>query len=392
MTTTVQAAITLIKSAITGRAMVLPEGYSMQQAQHLLQEQGLLPIGYVGAVNCGYPAEDEIMLFLVDYYCMEAVKSEQQMERIRLVCEAFEENGIDYMPVKGAIIKTMYPSHELRGMSDADILIREEQYSRIHPVMEKLGFREAGESDHEHIWETEYLKVELHKRLMPTYHKDYYSYFGEGWDLAKVQNGHRWAMTEEDAFIYNFIHFAKHYRDAEGSSRFIVDLWVHKQCRPDMDMTYIRRKMADMKMETFFDNILRVMEAWFEDGAWDEVTERITQVLFNIDAQERKTANTVAKSVHMAHDYGDSRKAERAGTIRKIFPDRDHINWSYPQWKKVPLPIAWVLRWFYLLFFRRKAIKKKSQQPHVTAEQRENYRKDLEYVGLEFSDGVALPD
>ena len=68
------------------------------------------------------------------------------------------------------------------------------------------------------------------------------------------------------------------------------------------------------------------------------------------------------------------------------------MNWSYPQWKKVPLPFAWVLRWYTLIFLNRKAIQKQSRQIQVTEEQRENFRKDLEYVGLEFSDGVALPD
>ncbi|MBR0445667.1 MAG: nucleotidyltransferase family protein [Oscillospiraceae bacterium] len=392
MTSSIQAAIALIKSAITGEAVSLPEKYSMERTQRLLQEQGLLPIGFVGAGNCGYPADSEIMLFLLDYYCMATVHSEQQLELIEKISQAFEKNGIDYMPVKGAILKTMYPSHELRGMSDADILIREEEYPRIRPVMEKLGFRESGESDHEHIWLHKYLKVELHKRLIPSYNKDFYSFFGEGWDLAKIQNGHRWAMTEEDAFIYNFIHFAKHYRDGEGSSRFVIDLWVHMGKCPQLDMVYIREKMAELRIERFYDHIMAVIDAWFRDGQWSEVTERITQVLFNIDATERKQANAVAQSLHITHDAGDDKKAQKIQKLHAIFPSRDHMNWSYPRWKKVPLPIAWVLRWLYLVFFRRKAIQRKKEQVQVTAQQRENYRKDLEYVGLEFSDGVALPD
>lgn len=392
MTTKIEAAIAMIKCAVTGEPVALPEGYETNQTINLLFKQGLLTMGYTAAMICQCPMDEKSHRIVLDRYCMDVVRSEQQMEKVQAISDAFEENGIDYMPVKGALLKHMYPNPEMRKMSDADILIRQEQYEKIIPVMKALGFTESGESDHEHIWTSDYLKVELHKRLMPTYHKDYYSFFGEGWDLAKIQNGHRWSMTEEDAFIYNFIHFAKHYRDGEGNCRFVIDLWVHMRCHPELDMDYIRRKMADMRMEAFYDNIMRVIETWFGDRPWDEVTERITQVLFTVDAEERKQAHAVARSVHATHTYGDARAAEKNYRKQILFPDRDHMNWSYPQWKKVPLPIAWVLRWFHLVFFRRKTVQERSHQQTISEQQRESYRKDLEYVGLQFSDAVVLPD
>ena len=35
-----------------------------------------------------------------------------------------EENGIDYLPLKGYNLKKLYPKPELRTMGDADVLIR----------------------------------------------------------------------------------------------------------------------------------------------------------------------------------------------------------------------------------------------------------------------------
>lgn len=387
MTAEQKIAIQLLKSAITGEPEVLPNPPHMHAVQTLLTHQGVPTMGYIGAVNSHYHTEGAMMLELLDMYCCATLQSEQQLHQIDRICNAFEENGFDYMPVKGTIMKHLYPTPELRGMSDADILIHEEQYPQIRTVMTELGFTEAGESDHEHIWVHEHLKVELHKRLMPTYNKDYYSYFGVGWDLAKVQNGHRWAMTHEDAFIYDFIHFAKHYRDSESNCRFVVDLWVHLRTYPDMDMDYIRGEMTKMHMVAFYDNIMNLIKAWFYDGPWDEKTERITEVLFT-DAEQKKEGNLVAKTVRTEQNTGNAKHRH----IEVIFPDKDHMNWSYPKWKKVPLPIAWVLRWFDLLLFRRNAIKNKASENKVTKAEMEHYRKDLEYVGLEFSDGIVLPD
>ena len=388
MTTEQRIAIQLLKSAVTGEPETLPERPPMRAVQELMLHQGVTTMGYVGAANSNYPMEHPIMLCLLDFYCVATLQSDHQIQQIQKICDAFEENGIDYMPVKGAIMKFLYPNHELRGMSDADILIREEQYSQICPIMTELGFVQSGESDHEYIWVHEHLKVELHKRLMPTYNQDYYQYFGIGWDLAKIQNGHRWSMTNEDAFIYDFIHFAKHYRDAEGNCRFIVDLWVHLRSHPDLDMAYIRKEMQKMGMEAFFDNIMNLIHAWFYDGPWDDRTERITEALFNDNEQARKDANLIAQNVRAEENKGNA----KLRPLQRVFPDREHMNWSYPKWKKVPLPIAWVMRWFHLVLFRRNVIQDRTSEKLVTKQEMENYRQDLKYVGLEFSNSIALPD
>ncbi len=389
----IQGAICMIKSAITGLPCPIPEGVPLLDVQKLMLQQRILAMGYIGAINTGYPPENKGMLYLLDQYCGAVLHSERQMAQIARISQAFDQNGIDYMPVKGAIMKAIYPNPELRTMSDADILIREEQYPQIAPIMAELGFQETGESDHEHIWIHEHLKVELHKRLIPTYNTDLYSYFGEGWDLAKTCNGHCWAMSQEDAFIYNFIHFAKHYRDGDVNCRFVIDLWVHRRHCPELDMQYIRRQMEKMKMEVFYDNIMHLLDVWFQDAPWDEKTQRITQVLFNTDAQDLKEVHTIAQNARVAQQAGSTKRLKRTQFWNRVFPSREHMDWSYPKWKKTPLPIAWMLRWGDLLINRRDVIKNRQEEmDSVTEQALTQYRQDLEYVGLQFSDGVALPE
>ena len=393
MNETIQGALILMKSAITGEPEQLPDQFNAGPVINMMSRQGVLSMGYLGALNCGVSPDHPGMVRILDQYCIDVITSERQLKHIDRICKAFEENGIEYMPVKGTLLKHMYPNHELRRMSDADILIREEKYSQIIPVMQQLGFREAGESDHEHIWENEHLKVELHKHLIPSYNKDLYSYFGTGWDLAKIQKGCRWEMTQEDAYIYNFIHFAKHYRDSDVHCRFVVDLWVHQRQCPELDMQYIRQRLRDMKMEIFFDNIMKVIDCWFADGQWDDRTDLITRVLFHVDIEDKMHQYEVAQSTRKATQSGSVKQVRQASRIRRIFPDRENMDFSYPQWKKKPLPIAWCLRWGDLAFHRRDVVKNRMGDKNRVSEQEvENYRQDLEYVGLQFSDGVALPD
>ena len=106
--------------------------------------------------------------------------------------------------------------------------------------MQKLGYAEKVESNHEYIWHKAGSYIELHKRLIPTYNKDYYSYFGDGWRLAKLKDGTRFSMTDEDQMVYLFTHYAKHYRDAGIGIRHIVDLWVYRNNKPNLNEEYIK--------------------------------------------------------------------------------------------------------------------------------------------------------
>ena len=394
MNVTQQSAILLIKSAITGKPEKLPEEMEFPAVAKLMERQGLTAICYLGALNCGIPEEDPTMQHLQDMYCVALIGSERQMELIQRISQAFEEKGIDHMPVKGTLMKKLYPDHAMRYMCDADILIKEEQYPAIIPIMESLGFQEKGESDHEHIWKHPFLMVELHKHLIPSYNKDYYSYFGVGWDLAKLQNGYCWSMTHEDAFIYDTIHFAKHYRDATANSHFIVDLWMYLRTYPDLDFEYIRHQLSRLKMEAFLDNILRVTRVWFEASEWDDVADRITNVLLN-DYSKKKIneKNAIAQETRAVEKEGSVKKARRKQILQRIFLSKEQMAHAYPQFKNLPLPIAWVARWGFTIGKWGSSIKREKQKNQTISEKViENYRQDLEYVGLQFSDNVALPD
>ena len=58
--------------------------------------------------------------------------------------DALDEKGIHYMPVKGAVMKHIYPAHELRAMGDADILIHAEHIRRIKQKMNEELAKNTG--------------------------------------------------------------------------------------------------------------------------------------------------------------------------------------------------------------------------------------------------------
>lgn len=386
MTDLQQSILTLVKSAILDQSFPLPSGFNLEEAVALSREHELTPMICEGAVNCGLH-KSPVFRSLLQESCQHLLVSERQASSLRALFRAFDQNGIDYMPLKGCRLKQRYPKHEFRPMGDADILIRTEQYDQIYPLIKALGYHEGLESNHEFNWHSVDLHLELHKRLIPSYNKDYYSYFGDGWRLATVKKGTRYAMKPEDEFIYLFVHMAKHYRDGGIGCRQMVDLWIHRRCFPDMDEIYLRRELRKLQLLEFYDNVLKTLQVWFEDGEPDEITEVITQFIFASGVWGQEENHLLSEAVKNQKLAGSALGGKLRFLFTNAFPPYLNMAMDFPVLKKLPwlLPFIWPVRWIDLLFFRRqRLLEKQALIRGTTADRIQTYQQQLNYVGLDF--------
>lgn len=377
--------ITLIKSAITGEKLALPDCFSLGEALPVLKKHGIQAMGYIGAVNCGIPKSDPIMQGLFQFYCRSVVFSQRQLDKINQLFDAFENNGIDYMPLKGTILKHLYPSHELRPMGDADVLIRVEQYDRIKPIMESLGFCFDIESDHELHWRCPELHVELHKRLIPSNNQDLYLYFGDGWQLAKQESGRRYQMTLEDQFVFLFTHFVKHFRGGGIGCRHVTDLWVFQKKHSAMDQAYIQQQMKELHLLAFYNNMQALLSCWFDQGQWNEKTEFIAEFIFNSGIWGKQKSHDLAANAKFAVKTGNVRKGKWSHFLSRAFPSLTYVGYQYPVVKKVPifLPVFWVVRWINIAIHKPDVMKRRFRMlDSSNNDEILKWQKNMDYVGL----------
>ena len=387
MTITQQGLLTLVKSALTGEKLPISQELDLIEVLKTATKHGITTIVYYGALNCGIDSKLPEMQNLLTETCKNIAVGEQQGYNIELLFSQFDELGIDYMPLKGSLLKKMYPKSEMRIMGDVDILIKTEQYDIIKPIMEKFGYTEKVESDHELTWYKVRMCVELHKRLIPSYNKDYYAYFGDGWRLAKIKNGTRYSMTNEDQMIYLFTHFAKHYRDAGIGIRHIVDLWVYRKNVEKLDEVYVVNELKKLQLSDFYANIIATLDNWFEEGEETPVTDFITQIIFNSGIYGTREA-------HVLSDAFKATKASNKMSIRsdkfisRIFPSCTAMTKRYYILKTLPflLPIMWLVRCIDILLFGRDKIALRAQDfKTATTEKIFDYGDSLNFVGLDFN-------
>lgn len=379
----------LIKSALTSEKYTLPADFDAASVFAIAKAHGATALAYYGALNCGVDSACEAMREAFSRVCREILVGERQTADVKEIIGALNNCGADFMPLKGVNLKKNYPRPEMRRMSDADILVKIEQYDRIRPVMLSLGYTENMERDHEYNWQKGSTHIELHKRLIPSYNKDYYAYFGNGWQLAKpiCDGSFEHKMSAEDEMIYLFTHFAKHYRDAGIGVRHIADLWVYRNANPNLDEDYIKNELTTLKLYDFYRNILRAIAALFEDGEHDEVTDFIAEVIMSSGEYGRKTTKFVSSALKQKKSGKNASEIIRGKVFRLIFLPYDSMCVAYPILKKIPvlLPLMWCVR------IVSRGLKKGTVKGYVNGElnvndkQIDSYQQTLNFVGLDFN-------
>lgn len=382
--------LTLIRCGLTGETLAVPEGFDLETAAPVLIEHGMSALAYEGALRCGLSKEIPSMRKLFMYYCSDIVRSEKQLTAIDCLCAAFEQAGIDFLPLKGCNLKKLYPKPELRPMDDADILIRMEQYDEISPVLREFGYTQLGESDHELRWRSRELYLELHKRLVAPKEREFFAYFDTGWTRAKraVEGEHRFCFSTEDELIFQTMHFAKHYRESGIGLKHAVDFWVFTRVHTNLDQTYLCTELRKLHLWEFYQNVLRMVSVWFEDLALDEKSAFMTDMLFRRGMFDARVNRTISDAIGFQKERGDNLKGTRFWWgMWRLFPPCSELSKQYPVLNRCPLflPGVWVVRWGSKLLFQRDRIAGAGRNmQNITAERVHAYQQALNYVGLDF--------
>lgn len=378
--------VDLIKSGISGKAVTLPPDFDWDTAEQLGLKHQVLTVMYYGVVNSGLSLPQNTLSELENCAFQCVAFNQRQLYEIENIYKAFDENKIEYMPLKGLILKSIYPKPELRQMSDADILIKPEQYGQIKPIMQSLGFVEAEESDHELAWNKKgRLYVELHKRLIPSHNKDYFDYYDDGWRLASRASGTRYDMSDEDCFIFLFTHYAKHFRNGGIGIRHITDLYVFLLKKPDINKAYIESELDKLCLKEFYENTMKTVDVWFENAFDSEITDFITEMILTSGSYGTHDNQIVSQKINSASESTSDTAIRTKELLSVIFPSYSTMIKKYGILKKCPilLPAMWIVRLVNAMLFKRKVIgREKKNLKLLTADNISDYKEALKFVGL----------
>ena len=201
----------------------------------------------------------------------------------KAIANAFDKNGIWYMPLKGSVIKKFYPNPDAREMNDVDILIDDTKRDEIKDVMNNLGFKvhipdyvkdpdvEKGEitkgENADEYFKEPFFHYELHKYLIEeSYNPKMAKYYQSVQDMLIKDSDNEcgYHFKDEDFYIYLFAHAHKHFQRNGIGPRFLMDVYVYLNSHKDMDFIYIEETCDKFGMKDFESDVRTIALETFD--------------------------------------------------------------------------------------------------------------------------------
>ena len=152
------------------------------------------------------------------------------------VLKKLDDAGIWYMPLKGSVIKEIYPEVGMREMADNDILFDASRCEDVRNIMENLGFstEEFGKSLHDHYYKKPVCNFEMHRILFTDLGDDrFQDYFSQIHTrlLKDKDNQCGYHFSGEDFYIFMIAHEYKDYISSGTGLRSLGDTFIFCKCK-----------------------------------------------------------------------------------------------------------------------------------------------------------------
>lgn len=187
-----------------------------------------------------------------------------------------EQEKIWYLPLKGILLKELYPKAGMRQMVDNDILYDVSGQKKLFAFMTGRGYQasQIGKGNHDVYEKPPVYNYEMHTRLHGVYSGPIWeSYYADVKQrLIKDEgNSYGWHFSDEDFYIYLVTHVYKHYTGGGTGLRSLLDSYVYiREKGKLLNWEYIEAEMTKLGILKFEKQFRRLSEKAFSvEGSYD---------------------------------------------------------------------------------------------------------------------------
>ena len=299
---------------------------------------------------------------------------------IEEICACFEQNEIDYILLKGAVIRDYYPEPWMRTSCDIDILVKEDYLDKaVKALVDEHQYKTDGKKTYHDIslFSPFGMHLELHHNIKEGQPK-YDVLLSQVWDYANSVEGqkYRYAQSNEFLMFHLMAHMAYHFINGGCGLRSVIDLWILEQ-HLSIDRESLEKILKQAELYEFYRVVNSLAYYWMDQ---DETEEQIVLA--------------VEKYVLLGGAYGTRSQNAAVGRVKKggrlkyfwsrIFMPYESLAILYPVIKRhrILTPFCQIARWFGAVF-KSKRIKKEIITVNATTdEQVENIKRLLDGLGL----------
>lgn len=300
------------------------------------------------------PFGDPVLSDLKKQSFSSATRDSLRERELTQIYSACTREQIPVLPLKGSVIKALYPHPELRHMSDADLLIREEDGDKMRTLMESLGhtFHKVDAGDTDVFVSPVGLNYEIHRGLAGEGFSAESRGFASGlleYSRPKAEGSYLMELPWEEHYIYILCHFIKHFIYGGVGVRQLCDLYI---CYTKWDMAPARVDVLldELGLKDFHAILKALWEHWFRGGDGSALLEELGTYILHSgvfgNEEQRATDRLLAEG------------SDRSYVLARLFPPYQTMKAYFPVLKKLPvlLPAMWGWRAVRAVLFRRKKL------------------------------------
>lgn len=322
-----------------------PNGLNWRELVSLARRQNVANIFYYAIEKLNSPIPKQAFCAFFQEYRSAVLIDHEQREATNVIFQAFNQREIRYLPLKGCVLKSLYPSPDMRTMCDVDVLVDVESLNGAEEVLRRLDFElHSRSSCHDIYCKSPYVTLELHRQLFdPSHYLSPFDNLSDVWSRAirKSEDSFEYEMSLDDFYLYLWEHMAKHFRYSGIQIRNFIDVWLFlRRYGTQLDRGKVNNSLKRSGLTDFVANGERLAEVWF-DGV--PANNHLKEVADSI-LQNRSERDWAADLFVDGSEKGDSIWKKVSPLLRLIFPSRENMERWAPSLCKVPfaLPFYWL--------------------------------------------------
>lgn len=270
------------------------------------------------------------------------------------ITSEMEKQGIWYLPLKGAILKELYPQIGMREMSDNDILYDSSRQNDLKNIMLSRGYiaESVGDSYTDVYKKPPVLNMEMHRALFQFGQDEkLFRYYEDMSRLMKRDDDKQYGyhFSDEDFYVYMTAHEYRHHIGGGTGIRSLVDCYVFMKAKEGtIDKSYIAEQFRQLGIEDYAQKRLSLAMKLFSSADTLSLTESEEKelekyLLFGTYG----TINNVGESSIKRYVEKSGSRSKAGFIMSRLFPSMEFMKHHYPFFykTKVLLPVGYVWRW-----------------------------------------------
>ena len=303
----------------------------------------------------------------------------QHKHDLGLIKDAFQKNSIQFVPLKGSIIRDYYPEPWMRTSCDIDILVHEEDLDKAKEALLQIGFTTNGVRNYHDI---SFFKGQTHLELhfnICEMNKQLDQLLKDVWDYVEQYDGFEYRETNAYFAFHHIAHMAYHFLFGGCGIRPFLDLWILRR-RDDFVEKHLLELLDKCNLVSFYNEVCLLSEIWFGDKEHNATTLKMEE--FVLEGGVYGSADKGA--VIGIAQHGGSKFRYKWSIAFPSYVDMCNI---YPKLRKhkILLPFYYIKRFFSKMFGKsNKKIKKRAKNinkaSYKEAKELSQLLKDLDLI------------